>query len=251
MSFKLRDASIGRSSQHLPNKHIIVFILIALGFIAFVNGRNDVFPSLSIQIYALVQYIIEKTIDHHLKCIDINKNTEEEEEDRSLYTVGQIDIGQIAGHFFLADHVVYADGIAYDIYSIRELGQQRAGYQWLTFPLPNEVNKIQSWMPQSQSTKTFPFSVSPKTKTGLAYLDDIYVISGPSLPDRIRNIKYMFDRHNIPIRSIQWRIDKVNQSMCNGEIQEGKHHRILNLTPGRIGNASSFPIILINDLFDR
>lgn len=206
--------------------------------------------SWSINICILVQCIIETTIDHHQKWNDIHKNTEEEEV-RSLYTVGQIDIGKIAGYFFPADHVVYADGIAYDIYSIRELGQQRAGSQWLTFPLPNEVNHNSSWMPQSQSTKTFPFPPSPKTKTGLAYLDHIYVISGPALPDRIQNIKYMFDRHDIPIHSIQWRIDKHNQSMCNGEIQEGQHHRILNLTPGRIGNARSLIILLINDAFYR
>lgn len=168
-----------------------------------------------------------------------------------MYSIGQIDIGHVAGHFFLADHVIYADGIAYDIYSIHELGQSKPGSQWLTFPLPNEENKIPSWMPKFQSTKTFPFVASPKTKTGLAYLDDIYVVSGPSLPDRIRNIKHMFDRHNIPTHSIQWRIDKLNQSMCDSEIQEGEHHRILNLTPGRIGNASSLTIIFINHVFDR
>ena len=156
-----------------------------------------------------------------------------------LYDVGQTDIGRIASHYFPSYRILYVDGIAYDIHSIQELGQRTAGSQWLTFPLPNEVNTVHHWMSLLQSTKTFPYPPSPKTKTRLVYLDDIYVVSGPSLSDRIRNIKYMFKRHDIPIDSIRWRIDNPNQTICNNEIKQGEHHRILNLTPGRIGNASS------------
>lgn len=138
--------------------------------------------------------------------------------------------------------VVHVNGIAYDIYSIRESEQQRPGPQWLTFPLPGEVNSVKSWMPELQSTKTFPFVQSPETKTGLAYLDDIYIVSDSSLTDRIENIKYMFNRHQIPISSIHWRFGKFNRSICTNETDGGEHHRILNLIPARISKSFFFSL---------
>ena len=164
--------------------------------------------------------------------------TENDLAEDSLYAVGQTEIGIVASHYFRAYTVLYANGIAYDIYSIRELGQLKASPQWLTFPLPGETNNITAWMPPFEKKQFFPYSQSPETKIGLAYVDDIYVVTDRAFPDRIANMKLMLDRHRIPLSSIQWRYDQSNRSKCDGEIPNGAHHQILNLTPGRIGDAT-------------
>ena len=155
-------------------------------------------------------------------------------------------MGKIAGHYFPAHAVVYANGIAYDIYSIRELGQLKPSSQWLTFPLPDEKNSVEPWTATPQSNKTFPFFRSPNTKTGLAYVDDIYVVSDRAFPDRIQNVKNMFIRHDIPVSTIQWRLDERNRSKCEDKTSNSTHHELLNLTPGSIGNVVCLTDILIN-----
>ena len=147
----------------------------------------------------------------------------------------------MASLYFPPYAVVYTNGIAYDIYSIRELGQQGVASQWLTFPLPNEINNVEPWMPKSYSNKTFPFFQSPPTKSGLAYIDQIYVLSDPSLYDRIQNIQRMFVRHDIPIDSIDWwRMGKWNRTTCNAQANQAEVWRILNLEPGLIGKLFVF-----------
>jgi hypothetical protein len=115
------------------------------------------------------------------------------------------------------------------------LGQSKPENKWLTFPLPGETNLAKAWMPKEQPTKTFPFFESPKTKTGLAYVDDIYLSTDISLIDRIENVKRMFVRHNLSVSSIKWRMGKKQRTVCDGEDPNSEAHRILNLTPGRIG----------------
>lgn len=163
------------------------------------------------------------------------------ERSKSLYSVGEKDIAHVASAFFPAYRVVYMNGIAYDLYSIRELGQLNAAPQWLTFPLPGETNSVQAWTPNVQSKQTFPVVPSPKTKSSLAYVDDIYVITDRAFTDRIANVKQMFRRQGLPVRSIQWSMGERNRSKCDGEIKQGEHHRVLNLTPGRIGTILPLP----------
>jgi hypothetical protein len=80
------------------------------------------------------------------------------------------------------------------------------------------MNTVESWMPKTYSNKTFPFFPSPRTKSGLAYINKIYVLSAPRLTDRIQNIILMFARQNIPIDSIEWwRLGKWNRSTCNAK----------------------------------
>jgi hypothetical protein len=143
----------------------------------------------------------------------------------------------MASLYFQNYPIIYTNGIAYDRYSIRELGQLGPSPQWLTFPLPDEINKVESWMPKEYSNRTFPFYQSPSTKSGLAYIDKIYVLSDPSLSDRIENVKRMLTRHNIPIDSIDWwRLGKWNRKTCNAEENQVEIHRILNLRNGSIGH---------------
>ena len=125
-----------------------------------------------------------------------------------------------------------------------------ASSQWLTFPLPDEMNKVEPWMPPtSQSNKTFPVSRSPKTKTGLAYVDNLYIVGARVFPDFMEKIKQMFDRHNIPTSSIQWRLDNRDEQKCNDKTYNETYHEILNLSPELIGNAVCLKNILINDFF--
>jgi hypothetical protein len=92
-------------------------------------------------------------------------------------------------------------------------------------------------MPKGYSNKTFPFYQSPSTKSGLAYIDKIYVLSDPSLSDRIENVMHMFTRHNIPIDSIDWwRLGKWNRKTCNAKENRAEIHRILNLRNRSIGH---------------
>ena len=191
-------------------------------------------------------YIVGKTVD--------SKNTENFIQKNNivydwLYTIIEYVTAQIGTYYFPAFTVVYINRVAYDIHSIGELGQQRISSQWLTFPLPGETNEVEAWIPTSQSNKTFPFFQSPKTKTDLAYVDDLYVVTDLAFSDRIENIKHMFIRHNLPISSIQWRHGNRNRSKCDGKIHMGSHHYILNLIPGLIGNAVCLRNILINHLF--
>ena len=169
--------------------------------------------------------------------------------ENSLYAIGQVDIGRVAAHYFQAYNVLYTNGIAYDIHSISELGQNKAAPEWLTFPLPGETNTNKAWMPKSFHNKTFPYFRSPKTKTGLAYLDDIYVVTDRAFPDRMKNVMYMFNRQRIPTSTIQWKFDQRNRSKCDGVIHNGTHHTLLNLTPGPIGNLVCLTKKLITNLF--
>jgi hypothetical protein len=105
----------------------------------------------------------------------------------------------------------------------------------LTFPLPGEKNDVDAWTPASQSNKTFPFFQSPPTTSGLAYINKIYVLSDPSLSDRIQNIQRTFIRHNLPINSIDWRLGKWNRKTCNAKENQEEVYRLLNLQPGSIG----------------
>ncbi len=116
------------------------------------------------------------------------------------------------------------------------MGQLKPSSQWLTFPLPDEMNTVEPWMPKTYSNKTFPFFPSPPTKSGLVYIDKIYVLSDPQLSDRIQNIIRMFARQNIPIDSIEWwRLGKWNRSTCNAKENQEEVYQILNLKPGPIG----------------
>ena len=172
---------------------------------------------------------------HHDQIFTSSKNNTKET--NSFYIIGQPEIARMASVYFPANSIFYTNGIAYDIYSVRELGQLGPGSQWLTFPLPNEMNTVESWMPKSYSNKTFPFFQSPPTRSGLAYIDKIYVLSDPSLYGRIQNIQHMFTRHNISLDSIDWwRMGKWNRKTCNAEKNQAEVRRILNLGPGSIGN---------------
>ena len=143
------------------------------------------------------------------------------------------------GVCFPLNATIYIDGVVYDFYSAAELGQQEPGPQWLTFPLPREINNVKAWMP-AQSSKAFPIRQSLKTKSGLSYVDKIYVISDPSLNDRIENIKRMFIRHSIPVESIHWRLGRWNRTTCTAKENQEEVYRTLNLQDGPLGYTSHY-----------
>ncbi|CAF1470969.1 unnamed protein product [Adineta steineri] len=111
--------------------------------------------------------------------------------------------------------------------------------QWLTFPLPDEINNATPWMPKTQSTKTFLFPRSPVTNSSLAYVDKIYVISDPALRDRIDNIKRMFTKHKLPVNSINWRLGRWNRATCTAKSNQEEVYRTLNLQDGPLGDESA------------
>ncbi|CAF2082315.1 unnamed protein product [Rotaria magnacalcarata] len=156
-----------------------------------------------------------------------------------ILVTGQSHIGRVASLFFPLNATVYVDGIVYDFYSIGELGQLLPSSQWLTFPLPTETSGVSPWTPKIESYRTFDYPQSPQTKSGLAYVDKIYVISDPTLHDRIENIKRMFVRHNIPPDSIEWRLGRWNRATCTSKKYQEEVYRTLNLEDGPLGDEAA------------
>jgi len=125
------------------------------------------------------------------------------------------------------DRVSHMDGVAYDYYSVQELIEQKPAKEWLSFPLPGE-NLTGAWFPNGQSKRTFPMVKSPRTVSGLAYVDQIYLMTDPSLSDRHDNIRNAFRRQNIPVESIEWQW-KWNRTDCNSNENKKEVFSNLNL----------------------
>lgn len=128
--------------------------------------------------------------------------------------------------------VYHTKGVAYDLYSIHEIAQANIGKQWLTFPLPQELNRNDyppPWQPPTNFTlknSNIPMK-SPATQTGLAYVEQIYVISDISFVDRHEQLKKTFRKHSIPIESIDWRW-KWNRTTCSLKENEAERNKKLN-----------------------
>lgn len=144
----------------------------------------------------------------------------------NFYSIGSAEIGRVASINFSDKEVYHVNGIAYDKYSISELGQTQFARQWLTFPLPNELNRSDypsPWYPHNQlfghnntsfnHRMVFPINTSPPTRSGLAYIEQIYVITDQSFTARHKQLKHTFHRHSIPIESIDFRW-KWNRTTC-------------------------------------
>lgn len=156
-----------------------------------------------------------------------------------LFSIGQKDLAQVASYVFPHNTAIHANGIAYDLYSISELGQMQPGQQWLTFPLPDETTSVLAWTPPAQRLESFPVRRSPVTKSTLAYVDQVYVITDPKLRDRIEHIKRMFIRHQIPLESIDWRIGKWNRATCDAPENKEEVARLLNIVDQPFGGSFS------------
>ncbi len=132
------------------------------------------------------------------------------------------------------------NGIAYDLYSIDELNHSGPGRQWKTFPLPNEQipANITPWIPHNRgrnSTTPVYISASPKTTTGLAFVDHIYITSTPNLTDRQANLGRMFARYQIT--NYEWRM-KWAQDTCYAPEKNEEVYRKINLRVKSISKIS-------------
>jgi len=158
-----------------------------------------------------------------------------------FYSIGSPELSRIASFYFPANCVVHFQGIAYDQYSIDELGQTRPGLQWLTFPLPHELGRAdypKPWQPPVSKKSDFPLRPSPPTRSTLAFLQQIYVITDESFTDRHEHLKRVFLRHEIPVDAIQWQFN-WNRTTCNLNESREEVRKILNLKPGKNGNAQT------------
>ncbi|UJR32439.1 hypothetical protein I4U23_019901 [Adineta vaga] len=143
------------------------------------------------------------------------------------FSMSNNELARLIGSAYSIDMISHINGVAYDYYSIKEVFNRNPTKEWLSFPLPNEkFSKI--WFPNEQNKTIFPIQESPSTVSGLAYVEQIYVMTDASLNDRHRNLKRAFHRQNIPIESIQWQW-KWNNTECNLNKNKEEIFRNLNL----------------------
>lgn len=149
--------------------------------------------------------------------------------------MGSADLSRLAHLYFPKGTAFHINSIAYDFYSIWELGQAKIGQQWLTFPLPYEIKNKENplpWHPNSPSISV-PIHISPSTKTHIAYLEQIYVISDMKFVDRHNQLKKVFQRQSIPDISIAW-VWKWNRTTCNADENFNEvYKRKLNIKSGK------------------
>jgi len=204
-----------QSGRYIFKLGFIIIIIISIGFKK---------KPIDILVFSIRNKIVDTPLENNVN------------QSNSFYVIGQPEIPKIVSLYFPYYQIVYTNGIGYDRYSIQELGQLKLSSQWLKFPLLNEINTVEPWLPKGYSNKTFPFFQSPPTKSGLAYIDKIYILSDPALSDCIKNVKHMFARHDIPIDSIEWRrIGKWNRNTCNAKENQAEVYQILNLKAEPIG----------------
>jgi hypothetical protein len=156
-------------------------------------------------------------------------------QNKSFYSIGSPELSKIASHFFPNNCAVHFRGVVYDQYSIDELGQTGPGVQWLTLPLPNELGRAnypKPWQPPFLKTSNFLVHISPETKSTLAFVKQIYVITDQSFTDRHEHLKRVFLRHDIPIESIKWQF-KWNRTTCKSDENRDEVRERLNLKPGK------------------
>jgi hypothetical protein len=162
------------------------------------------------------------------------------EKPASLY----IELVRVLNSIYPVDRVFHINSVAYDFYSVQELVEQKPSKKWLSFPLPGE--DVQgAWLPKEQNTKTFPFLKSPSTVSGLAYVEQIYVMTDPSLDDRHINIKNAFRRQNIPVEAIKWQW-KWNRTDCNSKNNKKEVFSKLNLVDQPGGKRDIFASIFLS-----
>lgn len=145
---------------------------------------------------------------------------------KQLMTVNE-EYARLISALYATGEVSHINSLAYDYYSVQDLLEQKPAKQWLTFPLPGE-NMTGAWIPKGHNRTTIPMVISPPTISGLAYVEQIYVMTDPSLTDRHDNIKNAFRRQNIPLDSIKWQL-KWNRTECNSKKNKEEVFRHLNL----------------------
>jgi hypothetical protein len=162
--------------------------------------------------------------------------------ERPFYSIGSTEHFRLASFYFPPNCVVHLEGIAYDQYSINELGQTRPGLQWLTFPLPHELGRTDypaPWQPPISRKFNFPLQASPLTKSTLAFIEQIYVVSEQSFIDRHEHLKRVFRRHSIPIDSIKWQFVWARKQ-CSSNSSHDQVRKILNSKPGKKEDCKEF-----------
>lgn len=152
-----------------------------------------------------------------------------------FYSLGTPELFRIASLFFPSSSVTHYQGVVYDQYSINELGQTHPGDQWLRFRLPHELNRETHQESSKISTSTkheFDVHESPPTKTTIAFLNEIYVVTDESFTDRHTHLKKVFHRHHIPIESITWQFNWT-RGTCGSTRNQEIVRKTLNLKLGK------------------
>lgn len=139
----------------------------------------------------------------------------------------------IVGVDYRDNSVYYFNSTVYDFYSLNEKGLPSAGSQWQAFPLPSESHEaVKPWA--SAYGGSFPVFTSPSTKSNLAFVDHIFIMSDPSLKDRHANINRMFTQHEVFLDAVHWKL-KWNRESCNDEKNYAEVYGKMNLQENAIG----------------
>ena len=148
-----------------------------------------------------------------------------------FYSIGVSESAVIASIKPHSYNTYHTKGVAYDVYSVKELGQLQPRPEWLTFPLPNEVNCVKCpspWYPiddfntsetKGSPPRTFSIQVSPMTTSTLAYIETIYVVTDKRFVARHDHLLKTFEYHQIPTESIVWQTNWTRET-CKGQRYE-------------------------------
>ena len=145
---------------------------------------------------------------------------------------------------FTSDHVYFANGTAYDFYSIDEfLNHSGPGSQWKIFPLPNEGLSPDHGRTEDPSVYG---NTSVEMTTGLAYVDHIYITSTPKLTDRHANLERMFARYQI--KNYEWRM-KWTHDNCQASENREEVFQKMNLRTNSLRKDHYFVRTLTMSIF--
>ena len=132
-------------------------------------------------------------------------------------------LGNLSLHFTLSSNQIYHHkAIAYDYYSMSDIGQSKVGDQWRTWALPHEQVQL------ANNTLVYNFEVSPSFLSNLPFVNTVYIITNPSFDERHNNLKKALQLQGIGLKSIEWRM-KWNRTTCNSKSCHSYVYGRLNL----------------------
>lgn len=106
---------------------------------------------------------------------------------------------------YTPNDIYHSGGVAYDYYSIPDLGKENANCLWKNWPLPHEINR-------NFSLNKLQLSTNIPSK--LPFVEQIYVLTDSSFIERHTNLRKALLRQGISTKYLNWRF-KWNYTTCN------------------------------------
>jgi len=121
---------------------------------------------------------------------------------------------------FSPNAIYHRANVAYDYYSIADLGQTNANCLWKSWSLPHEINR----------------NLSSNILSKLPFVEQIYVLTDSTLIERQTNLRKSLVRQGISIESLNWRL-KWNYTTCNSNLSFPFVRQRLNLKETILSNS--------------